>query len=766
MTSSPGPEDGALSHLRAALTEAARALAAVEARLAASAAAAAATPAEDPAPSVAALEEIATIPVAGLEVSEVTALAVDRVGRLVETDRAMVLLVGEPSGPLVARSARGFRRDDLPHVVVEPGEGVIGRAFLAGRVVVRRADESDPFVDRFPVSEAVAVPLRAEDEIVGVLFAGRRAGGAFGATDVLALAALAERVGAALGAARLRDRRRQEFDRLRHLARFVRESHVGRDLRDVLASAAETGAMLLGTAVGLVALAADGEGLAVVATHGLARANAALPDFRRRKGLVGEALDSGEPVVAGDLHARHDPEALTLMEAGVRGILVVPLTRHGVEGALCLGDREPRDFTVEDVGLAQLVADAIGVAAANHRAVGDMRDDMARQGSVHDRLIQAERARALGDMASGLAGQLSQVFARILGKSQALRGRAQDDVLREGLGSLEEAAWDGADVVRRLESLSEPGVDTVDSADLRSLTQEVLAEIRSRIDEVTAPRGSRPEIVSDLQAVPPVAVTTALLREAVSNLLLNALDAMPAGGRLTVGLRERDRGAELVVADTGEGIAETVRPRIFEPFFTTRSSLRLGLGLTMVHGLVSRLHGRIDVASRPGVGTIVTIWLPGASPVQPPAVVTATRPTPSGDEAPSPATSACLEAASILVLEDEEPARAALVEALKAAGYRVVSAADGPTGLAMLHTVRFDLVLADLALPQRSGLAIARSVKRVSPDTVVVLMTGWGHLLEPERLREQGVDLMLVKPFRTERLLAVVEEGLRLQAGP
>ncbi len=120
-------------------------------------------------------------------------------------------------------------------------------------------------------------------------------------------------------------------------------------------------------------------------------------------------------------------------------------------------------------------------------------------------------------------------------------------------------------------------------------------------------------------------------------------------------------------------------------------------------------------------------------------------------------------AASILVLEDEAPVRSLLVEALTQAGHTVDAAVDGLSGLAKLESGRFDVVLTDLALPQRSGLAIARSVKRLSPQTPVVLITGWGHLLEPERLREHGVDLMLVKPFRLERVLSVVADALRLR---
>ena len=216
---------------------------------------------------------------------------------------------------------------------------------------------------------------------------------------------------------------------------------------------------------------------------------------------------------------------------------------------------------------------------------------------------------------------------------------------------------------------------------------------------------------------------------------------------------------------------------MFDPFFTTRAPARMGLGLTMVRSAVTRCGGRVDVGpGAGGRGTAVRVWLPAPSGAVPASGPRATetpagpaegaRPAPARQEPGSiPALGAVARRearASILVLEDEEPVRAMLVQALTEAGHEVHAAPDGPSGLAKIeHGSSFEVVLTDLALPQRSGLAVARSVKRASPRTRVVLITGWGHLLDPERLREHGVDLMLVKPFRPERAIAVVSEALR-----
>jgi DNA-binding response OmpR family regulator len=153
----------------------------------------------------------------------------------------------------------------------------------------------------------------------------------------------------------------------------------------------------------------------------------------------------------------------------------------------------------------------------------------------------------------------------------------------------------------------------------------------------------------------------------------------------------------------------------------------------------------------------VALWFPAASG--------------HGVETPRPAAerggaAALSDVASILVLEDEDQIRSMLVEALTSAGHHVESATDGLTGLARFQGGAFDVVLTDLSLPECSGLDVASSVKRLRPDTPVVLITGWGHLLDPEKLREAGVDLMLVKPFRLERVLAVLADALRLRPSP
>jgi signal transduction histidine kinase/putative methionine-R-sulfoxide reductase with GAF domain len=714
---------------------------------------------------LAAVHEILSIPASGLQPGEIFTLATDRVARLLAADRVMLFVAqGER---LVPRSGRGFRRDDLELIAVEAGQGLVGRVFKDNRPLGHEAGAEpaeDPFIERFPVKSAIAVPVRADDEVVGVLYAGRRAPGAFGPADILVLLVAAERMGAALIEQTLLDRRGAYIGRLAELTRFAGEIPVGRDVKEILARACEIGCRLLGVRAAAVAMGVDA--LEVVAARGLPQGADASRTLSAHEGLTAEVYAGDGPVACRDVQARRATERSFLGHPGLHGCLLLPLRLRGLLlGVLYLADTEVRGFSAEEVEVARLLAAMAAAAVENSQVHAKLAGAFEAARAAHERSAEAERGRVLGDVAGGLAREFNQILAIILGKSQLLLARALDEPVREGLGTIEEAAWRGADVMHRLGALASLAADdAMEAADLKALVQEAAATARTR---GAGEAGGALEVAVEQRPVPLVRGSEPALREALANLVANAVDAMAAGGRLSLRLRPRDAGAELVVEDTGEGLDEAVRPRIFEPFFTTRAPARLGLGLTIARGIITRFGGSIDVASRAGGGVTATVWLPAAAPVVEVAagrLPAAAPPAPlvSARGAVPEAPRAVGDRASILVLEDEEPVRQMLVDALTRAGHAVEAASDGTAGLAKLEGQRFDVVLADLALPQRSGLIIARSVKRLSPRTPVILITGWGHLLDPERLRDHGVDLMLVKPFRPERAVSVVGDALKL----
>ncbi len=713
--------------------------------------------------ALAIFQEILSVPPLGLPPGELFALAMDRLSRLLAADRALLFVHDEGTGRLVPRSSRGFRREELEMVSLDPSQGLIGRVFREKRVQTLDAaaapEAADPFVERFPVRQGIAVPVRTEGEVGGVLFAGRRALGApFSTTDVLLLLVIADRVGSALVHQRLLERHGEHLGHLREVRALVDEQRPGREPRDILARMGEAACRVPGVRAAL-ALAGSGP-TAITAAAGAGRLRSVGPEqIPPDDDLLAEGFAADRPVAIRDLQARATARPGVLERDGLRAGLLVPLRSRGrVLGLLALADVEPREFSPEEVEIALTLAAVTAGALDSRRGLEDLRQALGEQAARQAEQAEREKARVLTAFGAGLTRELSAVFALLLGKSQLMLARAPDESLRERLAALEEAAWRGTDVTQRLLGLAEADRAADLSCDLGAIAREALAFARPRLGSGAAPARGRIEMTADLPPTSPVAGSATALREAIVNIVLNAMEAMPAGGSVTVRLREVERGVELVVADSGPGIAPEVKPRIFDPFFTTRPG-HLGLGLTVVQAVVLRAGGRVDVQSGP-VGTTVILWLPAA----PPSGATrsdalAVEPAPPSAPEPPPAP---VPVGSVLVVEEEDGIRGAVLDALAAAGHRVEAAVDATGALDRLALGGIDVVVTDLALRDRSGLQLAAAVKQRSPGAAVVLLTGWGRRLHEERVRGAGVDVMVVKPIEPERVRTAVAEALRL----
>ena len=710
--------------------------------------------------ALAIFQEILSVPPLGLPPGELFALAMDRLSRLLAADRALLFVPDEGTGRLVPRSSRGFRREELEMLSLDPSQGLIGRVFREKRVqTVDEAVALDPFVERFPVRQGIAVPVRTEGEVGGVLFAGRRTLGApFSTTDVLLLLVIADRVGSALVHQRLLERHGEHLAHLREVRALVDEQRPGREPHDILARVGEAACRVPGVRAAL-ALAGSGP-TAITAAAGAGRLRSVGPEqIPPDDDLLAEGFAADRPVAIRDLQARATARPGVLERDGLRAGLLVPLRSRGrVLGLLALADVEPREFSPEEVEMALTLAAVTAGALDSRRGLEDLRQALGEQAARQAGQAEREKARVLTAFGAGLTRELSAVFALLLGKSQLMLARAPDESLRERLAALEEAAWRGTDVTQRLLGLAEADRAADLSCDLGAIAREALAFARPRLGSGAAPARGRIEMTADLPPTSPVAGSATALREAIVNIVLNAMEAMPAGGSVTVRLREVERGVELVVADSGPGIAPEVKPRIFDPFFTTRPG-HLGLGLTVVQAVVLRAGGRVDVQSGPA-GTTVILWLPAVAPSGATRSDTlAVEPAPPSAPEPPPAP---VPVGSVLVVEEEDGIRGAVLDALAAAGHRVEAAVDATGALDRLALGGIDVVVTDLALRDRSGLQLAAAVKQRSPGAAVVLLTGWGRRLHEERVRGAGVDVMVVKPIEPERVRTAVAEALRL----
>jgi signal transduction histidine kinase len=421
-------------------------------------------------------------------------------------------------------------------------------------------------------------------------------------------------------------------------------------------------------------------------------------------------------------------------------------------------------FTVEDRRLFRLFADQAAIVIEHARLYTDLKRSYENLRQAQDELVRSEKLRGLGQMAAGIAHDLNNTLATILGQVELLRLQPRSPEVAEGLALLQTAATDGAVVVRRLQDFArQKRAEPLQPCDLAQIVSETLELTRPRWQEEPRRKGIVIEPEVDLANVPLIQGHPAELREALTNLIFNAVDAMPQGGTLRVAGRvlppaEGDSLAadpdasgvpqpawvELAVADTGIGIPDAIRGRIFDPFFTTKGFRGTGLGLSVVYGILERHGGRIDVTSVPGRGTTFRLRLRAAAR--------------DAQAAEPHATPAVVSARRILVVDDDAPVRRTLAGLLRASGQDVFEAASGAEALTCLATTPVDLVLTDLGMPEVTGWDVARAAKVRCPHLPVVLLTGWGDQVATEAPPGVAVDRVLPKPVPRRTILALITE--------
>ncbi|MBI5380088.1 MAG: response regulator [Nitrospirae bacterium] len=444
----------------------------------------------------------------------------------------------------------------------------------------------------------------------------------------------------------------------------------------------------------------------------------------------------------------------TEMMAPVGTFFGVPLMKEErVLGVLGVIGSLAHPFTEADHDLLDSFASQAAIALENARLYDMATQAIERLKESQEKVVQLEGLRALGEMASGVAHDFNNILTAILGRAQVLRPLLEDPLLVRGVEIIERLAWDGARTVRRIQEFARVrrGQAFVTVA-LNELVDDVIDGTSPRWKDQAEVRGVRYKVVRELGEIPTVAGDPSELREALMNLVFNALDAMPEGGTLHIRTAAAEASVALSIADTGYGMSEAVRRQAFEPFFTTKGPQNTGLGLSVTYGIIRRHGGDIGIESREGLGTTFTIRLPAGKGV---AVKQEVETQPAAPKR-----------AVILIIDDEENVRTILAEILMTQGHSVRMAASGKEGLDLFRDERHDLVLTDLGMPGMTGWEVAWAVKELSRETPVILVTGWGEDLNPDTVREGTIDFILSKPFGVNDVLTLVVRALELSASP
>jgi PAS domain S-box-containing protein len=602
-----------------------------------------------------------------------------------DVDSAAVLLVDERRQALRVRAAVGFA-DNLAQPSIPLGEGVSG-ASMASCTPVMIADAAstdarvvNPMVRAEGLRSLAVAPLIVAGAPIGVIEVGRRTRRMDPRAERV-LRIIADRVAVAIEQARLESEARELADVVRRI----------------------------------------GEGVVVADVNGeIVFANRA---FVEMVGARGESL-----------HGRRWTEFLS--PAQDVAALTAQIAQPSFQGEVLLitrsGDPRPVLVSVSTVERRD---------GGGEQRIGVFRD-ISREHELRFRVIREQKFRTLGSLAAGVAHNINNRLTPVLGWTEMLLERLaageeiDPDELKHALTVINQGAADSVGTVRRLQEYSRPGrVRGPEAVQLRDVVEQLLALTRPQWDNEAARRGIRYDIDLQIEAAPAILAVASEIREALLNILENALAAMERGGTLTIHVRGEDDRALVSVSDTGKGMSEEVRRLVFEPFFTTRSSEGgTGLGLSLAQEIVHRYGGTIRLESEEGRGTTFTLAFPAIA-------TEAARPA---------AFLPTIEALRILAVEDEPEVLDVLRAMLEHAGHSVVTAASGREAVTLFGEETVDVVITDLGMPGMTGLALATELKQQRPIPVI-LLTGWAEELDDATAA--AVDVVIPKPFTRERLL-------------
>jgi NO-binding membrane sensor protein with MHYT domain/signal transduction histidine kinase/ActR/RegA family two-component response regulator len=480
----------------------------------------------------------------------------------------------------------------------------------------------------------------------------------------------------------------------------------------------------------------------------------------------------GELVYEPDLQAMSFPFPQRLAHGGMRALVVAPLQSESrVFGILVVARRLPGSFSSGDCEFLRQLSTHVALAAQQaelHGALQEAYDDL-RQ--TQQTVMQQERLRALGQMASGIAHDINNALSPVALYTESLLER-EPNLSERGRGylvTIARAIDDVAATVARMREFyrqREPQLQPT-LVRLNSLVQQVLDFTQARWSDMPQQRGIVIELETELAPdLPAILGVESEVREALINLVFNAVDAMPNGG--TLGLRTRWTGPAagssklaapcvvVEVSDTGVGMSEDTRRRCLEPFFTTKGERGTGLGLAMVYGVAQRHAAEVDIDSIVGSGTTVRLSFP--IPASEPAAAVAALP-----QAPA-------SRLRILIIDDDPMMLKSLCDTLELDGHVVVTANGGQAGidafLAAHPGQAFDVVVTDLGMPYVDGRTVAAAVKASAHATPVILLTGWGQRLVADGEVPAHVDRVLSKPPKLREVrLALAQLTLAAQPG-
>jgi PAS domain S-box-containing protein len=463
----------------------------------------------------------------------------------------------------------------------------------------------------------------------------------------------------------------------------------------------------------------------------------------------------GRLVYEPDIAKVRFPFPQRLAGGGLGSMVCAPLQIESkVFGVLVVARFQSEAFVSGECEFLRQLSEHVALAAHQaqlHGALQAAYDDLRQSQQA---ILQQERLKALGQMASGIAHDINNALSPVALYTESML-ETETGLSPNGRGRLEvirRAVEDVSQTIARMKEFyrqREPHL-ALAAVTLNDLVQQVVDLTRARWSDMAMERGVVIEVrVEQAVDLPAVLGVESEIREALINLVLNAVDAIPEGGLLTLRTRLAGDAVAVEVQDNGVGMDEETRRRCLEPFFTTKGERGTGLGLAMVYGVIQRHGAEMDIRPAPGGGTLVSLSFPVPAHVS----------TPTG-EAVAPVLPSRLR---LLLIDDDPVLLKALGDTLEADGHQLTIANDGQAGIDAFSAAHhrgeaFAAVITDLGMPYVDGRKVAAAIKALSPSMPVLLLTGWGQGLAADAEISPHVDRILSKPPKLRELRAALAQ--------
>jgi signal transduction histidine kinase len=473
-----------------------------------------------------------------------------------------------------------------------------------------------------------------------------------------------------------------------------------------------------------------------------------------------QPCEKGQTVYFADTLKWKAPFTEKMAVTGWRSAVAVPLmVEEKLFGVLICARLNADGFSSGDAEFLRMLSEHVALAAHQSRLHTDLEKAYHELRRTQATVLQQERLKALGQMASGIAHDVNNALSPVVGFADLiLRGEyGLNPNGKKYLNHIRTAGGDIAHIVARLREFYRTREDdeSLQQLNLNTLAGQVVDMTRPRWRDIPQSNGITIEMETALAPdVPRLAGIESEIREAITNLVLNAVDAMPGGGKITISTKvihhdaiQKDGKYSTYVAvevgDTGTGMDEETRKRCLEPFFSTKGKRGTGLGLAMVYGVMERHEGNIEIRSELGKGTTFCLIFPVRA-----------KSCLDDDEKDA---GVKIEPMRILCIDDEPLLRELVKEMLGRDGHEVEVSDGGQSGLDEFRIARergrpFDIVITDLGMPYLDGRQVAKAIKNESPQTPVLMLTGWGIHLKEEGSAPAEVDGIISKPPRSRDL--------------